>query len=263
MSDNTRNFCIGGISGIISRTFVAPLDKIKILMQVQNKSFIALYKNIIQTKGYSGLWKGNLMNCVRVFPYSALQFSTFDYLKKIDNTLEKELTIKKRLKYGLISGVVASSLTHPIDVIRHQIIFYKDIGMTKALQKLYIEGGYKNLFKGYGSTVFSLTPFIAINFCIYDHLKHNYIEKKTPQNIILLSSVSAIISQTICYPLDTIRRQMQLSNHGYKNGLDVLFKIVRYNGVTKLYSGIHLNVLKIIPNNCLRFLAYEMLKEVF
>ena len=54
---------------------------------------------------------------------------------------------------------------------------------------------------------------------------------------------------------------MQLSGNNYKNGLDVLVQIVKKEGIPKLYSGMIPNMLKIVPNNSIRFGVYELLKQ--
>ena len=80
-----QSLLAGGVAGIISRTTVAPLERVKILFQVQAlsaqgaplkhttvlRSLIDMYR----AGGIIGMWKGNTANCVRVFPSSALQFA--------------------------------------------------------------------------------------------------------------------------------------------------------------------------------------------
>ena len=150
-------------------------------------------------------------------------------------------------------------------MIRHRIMCYPHIKTIKhSIKDLYLENGMRSFVKGYGSTLVSLTPFIALNFSIYDQLKTNLnVDKNNVMGILSLGALSAIISQGMCYPLDTIRRRMQLSGNDYKNGLDVLIQIVKKEGIPKLYSGMIPNMLKIVPNNSIRFGVYELLKHSF
>ena len=74
----------GGVAGIVSRTTVAPIERVKILLQVQSlsargdaprhSSILGSLRTIVRADGVRGLWKGNTANCVRVFPSSAIQF---------------------------------------------------------------------------------------------------------------------------------------------------------------------------------------------
>ena len=250
----------GGISGIISRTLVAPLDRTKILMQTTNTnmSFTNTLKYTIRNEGFLKMWKGNLLNCIRIFPYSGIQFGVYDILQGKNN---KNQTYINKLGYGSISGISATIVTHPIDVIRHRIICYQDMTKTHmAVKDIYLEKGLRSYYKGLGSSICSLTPFIAINLATYNHIKSQF-ESNSITTILCSSSISALFSQTVCYPLDTIKRRMQLKGFQYKNGFDVLKKIILQEGYLKLYSGVLPNIIKILPNNGIRFLTYELIKQ--
>lgn len=265
-----KNLVLGGAAGCISRTIIAPFDKIKILMQFQETKlpFRTFMINNIKQEGIINLWKGNGTNILRIFPFSGLQFFTYD-LCKSTFVEDREATNKERLIFGGISGLVATSVTHPIDVIKHRLMCYKDINSFKSASiDVYKENGgsLRNYFKGYGSTISSLTPFIALNFATFDFLKENIpqtINKNNPLTILSLGATSALFSQTLCYPLDTIRRRMQHKDNRYKNGLDAGKKILKYEGVISFYKGLTPNILRMVPNTAIRFALFDKFKEFF
>src|SRR5210317_870915 len=81
-----RNLLAGGLAGMIAKSFVAPIDRIKILYQVTSAHFRLrdvprVAYSIIEKEGLSALWKGNTATMIRVFPYSGIQFMVFDYCK--------------------------------------------------------------------------------------------------------------------------------------------------------------------------------------
>ncbi|KAL7443115.1 hypothetical protein ACHAXM_008661 [Skeletonema potamos] len=81
-----RNLLAGGLAGMIAKSFVAPIDRIKILYQVTSAQFRLrdvpkVAYSIIEKEGWSALWKGNTATMIRVFPYSGIQFMVFDYCK--------------------------------------------------------------------------------------------------------------------------------------------------------------------------------------
>eukprot|EP00986_Skeletonema_menzelii_P014615 scaffold9817_cov154-Skeletonema_menzelii.AAC.9 len=81
-----RNLVAGGLAGMIAKSFVAPIDRIKILYQVTSAQFRLrdvpkVAYSIIEKEGWSALWKGNTATMIRVFPYSGIQFMVFDYCK--------------------------------------------------------------------------------------------------------------------------------------------------------------------------------------
>ena len=168
----------GGMAGCISRTCVAPFDKIKILMQFQNSNlkFTKFFINNVKQEGILNLWKGNGTNLIRIFPYSGLQFMTYDLCKEVFLKDNRDTTTQERLLFGTISGVVATTFTHPVDVLRHRLMCYPNItSLRGSAVDLYKENKFRGFFKGYGSTVISLTPFIALNFTIFDCSSFNIV----------------------------------------------------------------------------------------
>lgn len=266
-----KNLILGGTAGCISRTIIAPLDKIKILMQFRQTKlpFHTFMINNIREEGFLNLWRGNGMNILRIFPFSGLQFYTYDICKYSFLKESEKATNTQRLIFGGISGIIATSVTHPIDVIKHRLMCYQNIHSFKeASIDIYREhgGSYRNYFKGYGSTISSLTPFIALNFATFDFLKDNIpesVEKDNPITTLMLGGQSALFSQTVCYPLDTIRRRMQNKEMNYKNGLDAGRKILKYEGFLSFYNGLVPNIIRMVPNTAIRFALYDILKEYF
>lgn len=262
-----KHFIYGGIAGSISRSCVAPFDKIKILMQYKknNLSFKQQLSNDLKY-GVKHLWKGNLINTMRIFPYSGIQFFTYDTCKKYINPNTN--SFKNKLLYGSISGLTATSLTHPIDVIRHRLMCYSDIKNIKEASKdIYKEKkSIINFYRGYNSTVISLTPYIALNLSVFDYFKnHTYLQKYNTNYYFIfnIGVCSSLISQTICYPLDTIRRRMHNKDNTDKK-INILIKeIIKKEGIKSFYKGIIPNIIKMIPNNGIRFTIYNMLIDCY
>lgn len=83
-------FCAGGVAGAVSRTVVSPLERLKILMQVQSVGRDAYKLSVREAlgkmwreEGWRGFMAGNGTNCIRIVPYSAVQFSSYNFYKKV------------------------------------------------------------------------------------------------------------------------------------------------------------------------------------
>jgi Mitochondrial carrier protein len=81
-----RNIIAGGIAGMVAKSVVAPVDRIKILYQISAVPFHLrdipnVVMTIIKEEGVVALWRGNMATMIRVFPYSGIQFMTFDWCK--------------------------------------------------------------------------------------------------------------------------------------------------------------------------------------
>lgn len=89
----TASFCAGGIAGAVSRTVVSPLERLKILFQIQTPGREE-YKMSVgrglskmwKEEGFRGFMRGNGTNCIRIVPYSAVQFGSFSFYKKASFT---------------------------------------------------------------------------------------------------------------------------------------------------------------------------------
>jgi solute carrier family 25 phosphate transporter 23/24/25/41 len=83
-------FCAGGIAGAVSRTVVSPLERLKILFQVQSAGREAYKLSVGQglmkmwkDEGWRGFMRGNGTNCIRIVPYSAVQFGSYNFYKRV------------------------------------------------------------------------------------------------------------------------------------------------------------------------------------
>jgi solute carrier family 25 phosphate transporter 23/24/25/41 len=85
-------FIAGGIAGAVSRTVVSPLERLKILFQIQSvgreEYKLSVGKGLMKMwreEGFKGLMRGNGTNCIRIVPYSAVQFGSYNFYKRVSN----------------------------------------------------------------------------------------------------------------------------------------------------------------------------------
>jgi hypothetical protein len=86
-------FCAGGVAGAVSRTVVSPLERLKILFQVQSAGRDAYKLNVGKAlmqmwkeEGWRGFMRGNGTNCIRIVPYSAVQFGSYNFYKRVSRS---------------------------------------------------------------------------------------------------------------------------------------------------------------------------------
>ena len=65
-----------------------------------------------------------------------------------------------------------------------------------------------------------------------------------------------------CYPLDTIRRQMQLKSSTHANVFSAAVAIVARDGVGGLYRGFLPNAAKNLPNSSIRLSTFDAAKRL-
>ncbi|MDK0841612.1 MC/SLC25 family protein, partial [Clostridium perfringens] len=74
-----KDFLAGGISAAVAKTSVAPIERVKLILQVQAaskqieagkeyKGIVDAFIRIPKEQGFFSLWRGNLANVLRYFP---------------------------------------------------------------------------------------------------------------------------------------------------------------------------------------------------
>lgn len=85
---------------------------------------------------------------------------------------------------------------------------------------------------------------------------------QSPAANLLAGAFSGLLAASACYPLDTVRRRMQLPGHPYRGQLHALAAIWAAEGARGLYGGWAANAAKVVPQNAARLAAYEALKQL-
>lgn len=264
-------FTAGALSGAIAKTITAPLDRVKILLQVRGglqKGAIAeaaqsgsLLKSLIavgKQEGVMGFWKGNLPQVLRVVPYSAAQLYSYECFKQFFTDKETgELNVRRRLAAGACAGMTATILTHPLDTLRLRIaVDPKCRSLIGAITILAKEGGIPAFYRGLGASMAGIAPYMALELATYDIL---------PKNIPSFARgfTSALIATVSCYPLDTVRRRIQLeATKAIPWGI-AAGAIVRDEGIGGLYRGFLPNAVKNLPNKGVKLTVFDKAKTAY
>ena len=141
------NFMLGGVSGTISKTVVAPIERVKLLLQVQDASaqmtgagvkkytgMTNCFARVQAEQGFISFWRGNMANCVRYFPTQALNFAFKEKYQKIFIRHDKRTDFWKffagMLAAGGAAGATSMAFVYPLDFARTRL--GADVGKTAA-----------------------------------------------------------------------------------------------------------------------------------
>ncbi|OBZ85507.1 hypothetical protein A0J61_06441 [Choanephora cucurbitarum] len=297
MSETTKHLIAGGVAGAVSRTVVSPMERMKILFQVQIPGKNAAYSGVWSTltrmwqeEGWRGFMRGNGTNVIRMVPYSASQFAAYEQCKLLLMPEGKtELDTPRRLISGAIAGTVSVVCTYPLDLVRTRLsiqsanlLLRNNVGEiappTKKLPGIIptakliyqTEGGLRGLYRGLGPTTLGVAPYVALNFQCYEVLKDYLIPVEESQGNIrklLCGALAGSIAQTIIYPLDVLRRRFQVSgmnnvDYKYNGTWHALKTMAKKEGIKSLYRGLLPNYLKVAPAMGVTFYSYELCKEL-
>lgn len=271
-------FLAGGCAGALAKTCTAPLDRLKIIMQTAgasrasaasvaaaDKGLLAAFVAIGKTEGLAGYWRGNVPQVVRILPYSsAMLYSYETYKKKLTNKETGELSVPGRLLAGAGAACTATIVTYPLDIIRLRLSVDTSANtMRDVVRNILANEGPAGFFKGLRATCVSIAPYSALNFCAFDLFKKALPEeiRNEAQGIATASLMATALATGSMYPLDTIRRQMQLQGSTYANIIDAGRGIVAANGVGGLFRGFIPNAMKNMPNKSIQLTTFDVLKK--
>lgn len=298
-SQISKSLLAGGVAGSVSRTAVAPLERLKILMQIQgnDKVYTGIWQGTVhmwKADGIRGLFKGNGLNCIRIFPNQAIKFMSYEQLSRrishhlIDNGGDGQLTPLLRLGAGAVAGIIGMSATYPMDMVRGRISIQEGTsqqyrGMLHATRCIISQEGVLALWRGWLPSVIGVVPYVGLNFSVYETLKdvlikkNNYRDERDLSIFTKLScgAVAGTAGQTVAYPFDVVRRRLQVSGWSgaqslhaesghavaYKGMVDCFVRTTREEGLGALFKGLAPNYLKVVPSIAIAFVTYEQVKE--
>jgi hypothetical protein len=103
------SFIAGALAGTASRTVVSPLERLKILLQLQGrneyKGLIPSLAKMWREEGFKGYMRGNGVNVLRIAPYSAVQFSSYELFKNLLVSNGQEIDTPRRLFAGSLGAL--------------------------------------------------------------------------------------------------------------------------------------------------------------
>jgi len=271
-------FLAGGIAGALAKSFTAPLDRLKIIMQTAgasrasaaavaaaDKGLWAAFVAIGKTEGLAGYWRGNVPQVVRILPYSsAMLYSYETYKKQLTNKKTGELAVPGRLLAGAAAACTATVVTYPLDIIRLRLsVDTSARNMVDVARNILAREGPLGFFKGMRATCISIAPYSALNFCTFDLIKKVLPEgiRNEAQGIATASLIATALATGTMYPLDTIRRQMQLQGSTYGTMFAAGQGIIAANGVGGLFRGFIPNAMKNMPNKSIQLTTFDVLKK--
>lgn len=243
------------------------------------------YRGIVQTlvtvareEGFWSLWKGNGANCIRIAPNYACKFAFNDFYRDMVRVPGQPLTFNQMMVAGTCAGLTQIVLTYPLELVRTRLSLSTEFstsankepykGIIDCFRRTVRNEGWTALYKGIGPTFLSGAPYTGLQMTFYEIFKRQL----SPLGHSAISSLvsgalAGIVSQTLTYPGDTIRRRMQANGleglpRIYKNSWDCLIKIVRIEGALALFSGCFANIVRAVPGTAIQFWSYEGIKRL-
>ena len=264
----SKDFLIGGISAIVSRTATAPMELARLQKQnhfLKNNNIT----NVIRNEGFRHLWKGNYTNCIRVFPQYAVNFMLYEKFKNNTKKFINNETMT-HLFSGGSSGVISIMTIYPLETARSHLALQKNNSKYNSLIDVFRKLTPRELYAGAGLSCLGYGPWNAINFASYNFYKQTFKSYETDNPSLyklICGGCAGITAITVTYPTDLVRRRLQLQSFSlevprYSGIIDCTKKIFKSEGIHGLYRGLFINYVKTFPTLAIQFYTLDTLKEI-
>ncbi|KAI8469853.1 MAG: mitochondrial carrier domain-containing protein [Monoraphidium minutum] len=248
---------------------------------------------VYQREGLPGFWKGNALNVARTAPFKALNFFSFDmYSRALSRHLGGDVG-SMRFLAGAAAGITATLVCFPLDTLRTRMMapggHHRYGGPLATLRGIARHEGAGALYAGCVPAVVGMAPAGAVFYGVYDALKSRHLRRdaeaaaaagveggkaaggrrpggggvapELPAGFTLLYGALAGVASEVCiYPLEVLRRRMQLHAAWGRIAL-AAGAIWREGGAGGFYAGLRPSLLQVLPSAALSYWVYESVKH--
>lgn len=230
-----RSFLAGGVAGATAKTIIAPLDRVKIIFQISHlpfsvKAVVQELRRTIVEEGVAALFRGNMAQVIRVYPYSGIQLMSYDRFSGLilrergapPPSAGGRLTPGEKLAAGAAAGSLSVAATYPLDLLRARLAVQREAGGTdirfrglwSGARAMYADGGARSFYRGMMPTLLGITPYAAISFATFGTLKQMLADERggaepAAWEKLICGGIAGLAGQASTYPLDIVRRRMQ------------------------------------------------------
>ncbi|KAH7059547.1 mitochondrial carrier domain-containing protein [Linnemannia elongata] len=261
-------------------------------------------RDIHKSGGVRGLFQGNSATVLRIFPYAAIKFMAYEQYRSLLMPTRRDATPGKKFVAGSMAGVTSVFFTYPLDLIRVRLAYEtKATPYMSLVRKIYSEPAglhrppymswlpalnISNFYRGFLCSVVGMIPYAGVSFFTHDvaqefcrenlpwTLKPNQHRGLPDQNgdysrpelrtvaELACGGIAGAVSQTASYPLEVVRRKMQVAGaldpKAFVGMLETARRLYIAKGVRGFFVGLSIGYLKVTPLIAISFTVYERMK---
>ena len=183
--DVGRRLVAGGVAGMVACTIAYPLDLIRTRLAAQTEyiyynGITDAMKKIVHEEGVIGLYRGIGATLMQVAPSLAINYAAYETARSawLSYSGQGSPTIGMSLTCGSAAGLVSSTATFPLDLVRRRLQLQGQSRSSKvygsyigAFRDIVTTEGWKGLYSGILPEYYKVIPGVAIAFCAYELMK--------------------------------------------------------------------------------------------
>mmetsp|Transcript_15781 Transcript_15781/g.37395 ORF Transcript_15781/g.37395 Transcript_15781/m.37395 type:complete len:326 (+) Transcript_15781:176-1153(+) len=285
---SNRHFIAGGIGGMAGATLTCPLEVVKTQLQsktIELTSVRQIIRNIAQSEGVPGFWKGLVPMLAGVVPARAVYFYTYSGSKNFLLARGHKEAAPTHLTAAVVAGTITATVINPIWVIKTRLQLQDKQSVQTAKGELRYNGtlhatrlilkeeGVRGFFKGLIPSYWGISES-ALHFVLYEALKQRIAARnvergveivegggKNMRNYELMAAAGCakFVASTATYPHEVIRTRMRERGASlrYNSSIHCVQKVWIEEGMRGLYAGLGVHLLRVVPNTIIIFFTYE------
>jgi len=282
---------------VLRRFVIAPLDVVKIRLQLQTHSLsdplshspnslrgspiyngtLPTIKHILREEGITGLWKGNIPAELMYVSYSAIQFTTYRSVTLGLQTAFGEHRLPAAAESfiaGASAGAAGTTCTYPLDLLRTRFAAQGTekvyTSLLASIRDIAHNEGPRGFFQGLGAGVGQIIPYMGLFFATYETLRPVMSKLELPfgSGDATAGIIASVIAKTGVFPFDLIRKRLQVQGPTreryvhknipvYKGVFKTMRSIIRKEGKRGLYRGLTVSLFKAAPTSAVTMWTYE------
>jgi solute carrier family 25 phosphate transporter 23/24/25/41 len=220
---------------------------------------------MVKEGGVTSLWRGNLINVLKITPESAIKFTAYEQIKALMGQEGQQLPLFQKFLSGTLAGFTAQSAIYPMEVLKTRLALRKTgefNGMSDCARKIFRKEGMRAFYRGYLMNTLGIAG-VGVDLAIYETLKTEYknLYPDNPQPSVLallaIANTSSSLAMLSTYPIFLIRTRMQSSSNPKEKVIPIARKIFNTNGFLGFYKGALANLAKVAPAASIGYISYE------
>jgi solute carrier family 25 (adenine nucleotide translocator) protein 4/5/6/31 len=287
---------VGGSVGAISKTIMAPVERVKLLLQTMDSNpdvvsgKVKRYdgigdciRRVYREQGLAAFWRGNMVNCLRYAPQqgSALAFNDLinDMFPKYNSKTDFWKSVGSKLFSGGLAGAIGNTICYPFDYARTRLA--SDLksgggqfkGIWDCLATTVRQQGITGLYTGWSVTVAGAFVYRAGQLGLFKQIQdmNPYKDDKGPIGAAAAFGAVTMARTAIMpfnYPFDTVRRRMMLQSEKpraerlYKGSIDCFRAVFKKEGLKGMYKGMVPEIFRGVGGSVV-IVAYDRIKVIF
>lgn len=248
-------FLAHGGSNVISKFFVAPLERVLLIKQTQPQLFRSIFitpssfsfknitKSILANQGVKSFWWGYQPRILKLLFFSFFRLLFYETLKQKVKTKDNKETSSTVFFSLYLSSCLAITLTYPLDVAQAYLAlnFEKTKHKKKYSRGIFLflysqisKRTIRNLYCGYTVCLLNFFPYLFISIKLNEFFTKRFIE---PQIEFCLQSLDCEERNK-----STLHKKVEPNNDRYLQNLDNEYKKL-FSNTPQIYSYIFWGVL--------------------